>query len=351
MAEGLDSNRAGATSAEGGAAPAAAHPARLASESPTCLNCGAALTGRFCPECGQPAHVHRTLSALFHDLLHGVLHLEGRIWRTLPLLAWRPGVLTRRYIAGERARFVSPVALFLFSVFLMFAVFNLVGGPIETVDPEESRSARVEIARALALERQQLQRLEQGHEEELRKGHAGHAAAFVPQIATARQAVAALESIPMATAPRPELTTGVAREWRSALAEKIRANPSLAFYKVQNNAYKLSWLLIPASLPFLWLLFPSRRHPLYDHAVFVTHSLSFATLLLVALSLVGALVGRGDWAEIAIAAIMPAHMYRHLRGAYGLSRLGALLRTVLLAAFAAATLVLFVLLLLALIAG
>ena len=39
-----------------------------------------------------------------HDLLHGVLHFEGKIWRTLPLLAWRPGELTRRYIDGERAQ-------------------------------------------------------------------------------------------------------------------------------------------------------------------------------------------------------------------------------------------------------
>ena len=36
---------------------------------------------------------------------------KGKIWRTLPMLAWRPGELTRRYIEGERARFVSPMAL------------------------------------------------------------------------------------------------------------------------------------------------------------------------------------------------------------------------------------------------
>jgi hypothetical protein len=54
-----------------------------------CLNSGAALTGPFCHQCGQHAHVHRTLSAFFHDLLHGVLHFEGKIWRTLPLLAPR----------------------------------------------------------------------------------------------------------------------------------------------------------------------------------------------------------------------------------------------------------------------
>ena len=60
--------------------------------------------------------------------ISGALNFEGKIFKTLPLLAWRPGNLTRRYIDGERARFVSPLALFLFSVFLLFATFQLAGG-------------------------------------------------------------------------------------------------------------------------------------------------------------------------------------------------------------------------------
>ena len=56
-----------------------------------------------------------------------MLHLDGKFWRTLPLLAWRPGELTRRYVHGERAKFVSPMAMFLFSVFLMFAVLSIYG--------------------------------------------------------------------------------------------------------------------------------------------------------------------------------------------------------------------------------
>ena len=80
------------------------------------------------------------LRAFFHDLLHGVLHFEGKIWRTLPMLAWRPGELTRRYIDGERASFVSPIALFLFSVFLMFAVGSLSGGLSPRIDPAAQRS-------------------------------------------------------------------------------------------------------------------------------------------------------------------------------------------------------------------
>ena len=90
-----------------------------------CLNCGTAVTGNYCPECGQAAHLHRSFAAIGHDLAHGVLHFEGKIFTTLPELALRPGQLTRRYIHGERAKFVSPFALFLFSAFLMYAIFSL----------------------------------------------------------------------------------------------------------------------------------------------------------------------------------------------------------------------------------
>lgn len=89
-----------------------------------CLNCDTPLVGAYCHQCGQQGHLHRTLSAIWHDLAHGVLHFEGQIWHTLPLLLAKPGELTRRYIHGQRARFISPFALFLFAVFMMFAVYR-----------------------------------------------------------------------------------------------------------------------------------------------------------------------------------------------------------------------------------
>ena len=92
--------------------------------------------------CFSPGPAFRTLSAFWHDLLHGVFHFEGKIWRTLPMLAWRPGVLTRSYIEGKRATYVSPIALFLFSAFLLsrraawdlpFTLVTLVCGTIPLV--------------------------------------------------------------------------------------------------------------------------------------------------------------------------------------------------------------------------
>src|SRR5947208_7617507 len=116
-----------------------------------CLNCGAALSGPFCSQCGQHAHVHRTLSAFFHDFLHGVLHFEGKIFRTLPLLAWKPGELTRRYIDGQRASFVSPIALFLFCVFLMFSVIGLTSS-----SGHSKAKAQADAAKELSKDQQKL---------------------------------------------------------------------------------------------------------------------------------------------------------------------------------------------------
>lgn len=71
------------------------------------------------------------------------------------------------------------------------------------------------------------------------------------------------------------------------LLKKWNANPSLMLYKFEANGYKFSWLLIPFSIPFVWLLVAWRgRFKAYDHAIFVTYSLSFMSLLFITTSLI-----------------------------------------------------------------
>jgi len=91
-----------------------------------CANCDTPLAGQFCGNCGQNAHLNRTLGGVFHDFLHGITHFDGKTWKTLPMLLFRPGKLTRDYIESKRARYVAPVPLFLLVVFLMFFVFSFV---------------------------------------------------------------------------------------------------------------------------------------------------------------------------------------------------------------------------------
>ena len=136
-------------------------------------------------------------------------------------------------------------------------------------------------------------------------------------------------------------------KWLALPLTKSAQNPELLFYKLKNNAYKFSWALIPISMPFMWLLFPfNRRFRLYDHMVFVTYSLSFKTLLVVVAILFGA-VGLSAVAGL-LMLVPPVQMYRQLKGAYFLSRWGAMWRSVLLVSFASVTVGLFAALLFAL---
>lgn len=314
-----------------------------------CLNCGAPLSGAFCASCGQKAELHRTIRALMHDLLHGALHFEGKIWNTLPLLAWRPGALTRRYIEGERAKFVSPMALFLFSVFLMFAVFQALGvtAPSDVPPPN--------LDRAVSEVRQQAESEREEAEQALEQmaADAPDRAEAEQRLADANAALAGLGRVQVldfndstTQFSATEFGLGWADE---VLLSKWRENPGLMLYKLQANSYKFSWLLIPLSVPFVWLLFLWRRQfRAYDHAVFVTYSLSFMTLLFVVLSVLGALGATGGWLLLAFVIVAPLHLYKQLRGTYSLSRFSAAWRLVMLTGFILIILTMFLQLLLVL---
>ncbi|HEX8957896.1 MAG TPA: hypothetical protein VF798_16595, partial [Burkholderiaceae bacterium] len=95
-------------------------------------------------------------------------------------------------------------------------------------------------------------------------------------------------------------------------------NPELALYKLKNTTYKYSFMLVPISLPFLWLMFFWRRGiGMFDHAVFVLYSLCFMSLLFDGVMLAGMAGWSGLAANLAIW-VPPVHMFVQLRGAYGL---------------------------------
>lgn len=224
----------------------------------------------------------------------------------------------------------------------MFAVVSSLGAPTN-VNTDEIKG---EIAEDVSKAEQEIKTLEAKREKAL--------AAAEPTVAIDRQIVDVRKD---ARLMRELADRGLVRgsaaqvsddipKWLAAPLRRAAANPELLLYKVQNNAYKYSWALIPLSLPFMWLLFPfSSRFRAYDHIVFVTYSLAFMTLLVVVASLFHA-VGLGVVAGFVLL-LPPVHMYRQLKGAYGLRRWGTLWRTVMLISFAIAVAAIFTALLFA----
>lgn len=309
-----------------------------------CLNCGTALIGEHCHRCGQSAHVHRTIGSIFHDLLHGVFHFEGKIWRTLPMLVLHPGALTRRYVAGERARFVSPLALFLFSVFLMFAVWSAVGpGDLAESITEGWQKSDTHLADASRKTQATLTELEKQRAAAVAAGKP--VKAFDDEIAETRTNLSAIDRVATKVASKDAEkgpTSNLA--WINHAIAKVRTNPGLVVYKVQSASYKFSWVLILISTPFVALMFLwKRRFGLYDHAIFVTYSIGFMTLLTIVLELLAAIGGTGWLFGMLLTFAPPIHMFAQLRGAYGLSVFSALWRTMFLLMFASIALTTFIL--------
>ena len=351
-----------------------------------CPNCGATVDGAFCASCGQRAHLHRSLLHLGHDILHGVFHFEGKMWHTLPELFFHPGRLTRRYIDGERAKFVSPIALYLFTVFLMFGVFSFtassmfdstedsVAGDVIQQWKENNEEAKERTEDKVDAVREQLKEKELPTQKraELEKKLSDLQSAQVVMDALAKGDWAALQNIETnekakeaieeakatakAQAEKNASKTEAAKNhpkgagngltvngeqvdigWPALQkrfehgAKELKDNPALAFYKIKIASYKYSWALIPLSVPLMWLLFFWRRDiHLYDHAIFITYSISFMMMFLTLLTLLAAFGVSGAIWGTALGIVPPLHLYKQLRHTYNLSRFGAWTRLFLL---------------------
>lgn len=361
-------------------------PAHAVEGHGACANCGALIDGKFCANCGQPSHIHRSLLHMLEELLHGMLHFDTRAWRMVPYILFRPGTLTRSYVRGKRANYVSPLAMYLLAIFAMFFVFSLIGGSnVGVMTPHRRLEAAQKLADAEAKNlaqheakvRRLLERaLSASAEDKAGAGADAHEAQkdLAETQAAFKNARAALEARkadveaanpdPLAGKPALAAAPGVKVDGSGAFEaqdgetvyDAIRreakqgqidiktgwayldhqiqekaANPELFVYELQNTAYKYSFLLVPISLPFLWLMFAWKRGlTLFDHAVFILYSLSFVSLLMIILSLVSRMPGLPGWGAPLLVLGIPVHNYFQLKGAYALGWFSALWRTILL---------------------
>lgn len=101
-----------------------------------CANCDAELHGEHCYACGQPTKgLVRHFSSILGDFADTVFNVDGRIFRTLGPLLFKPGFLSLEYFAGRRVRYVSPVRLFVFTCLIAFLATRF------SVDPGDDATA------------------------------------------------------------------------------------------------------------------------------------------------------------------------------------------------------------------
>ncbi|WP_185194827.1 DUF3667 domain-containing protein [Chryseobacterium cheonjiense] len=123
-----------------------------------CLNCGHTVEERFCPHCGQEnIQPKQPFYYLFTHFIEDFTHYDGQFWKTIKYLLFRPGKLTKEYLAGKRQFYVAPVKLYIFISFITFFLPSLFSSSEEhenkelyTVNTTEKEKANKEkIAKIL----------------------------------------------------------------------------------------------------------------------------------------------------------------------------------------------------------
>ena len=102
----------------------------------SCSNCSTPLQGRFCHQCGQQIVAGLpSLKLLITTFWDDFIAFDNKLWRTVQAI-FVPGKLTSEWIAGKQARYISPMRMFAFLLFL-FALnmtFFSNTGSSETLD-------------------------------------------------------------------------------------------------------------------------------------------------------------------------------------------------------------------------
>jgi len=89
-------------------------------ESKECQNCGYKDSGNFCSNCGQSfTELNRPLKDILAEV-GDIVNLDSRIFRSIPPFLFKPGFLTREYLAGKRKKYMSPFRLYLLLSLLFF---------------------------------------------------------------------------------------------------------------------------------------------------------------------------------------------------------------------------------------
>lgn len=140
------------------AAAPARPPATTGPSATACQNCGAPLAGHYCARCGQrhEPHIH-SLPHFAAEAAETLTHADSRLWRTLSRLLASPGLLTREFMAGRRARHLPPFRLYVVVSLLYFVLiavlpdapapvrFNVGDAPTEEKNATTPNSACVDV--------------------------------------------------------------------------------------------------------------------------------------------------------------------------------------------------------------
>lgn len=278
-----------------------------------CLNCGDARSGRYCARCGQNnRNYRRSLGPMLWELIREAFEVDARILQTLKLLLFKPGSLSTEFSDNRRARYMSPVRLYLFTSFLFFLVVSF-AVPDTVYDDAllvvETDTA--EVAPAELLSDAEIAGLKaalrpgQGHrvDDILARSDASPSRNFLPMLArlvTSEDPLGPdVDSLAAPAVPlNPDPPGFLMRAFATSMVDLLH-DPDVFIQRMIGNMPIAMFFLLPFLALALKICYLRKRRFLIEHLVFAIHVQTFVFLALgAALLMPGGTLG--NWVRLAL---------------------------------------------------
>jgi len=234
-----------------------------------CLNCGSTQVDAFCARCGQRnVDMRIPVRDLALDAVEDGLSLDSRVARTVAPFLFRPGFLTVEWTSGRRARFSSPLRLYLLASFVFFLATGLVGdiGPTTRLgEPPDEATLRAVQGRLDAA------------------GIRAEVIAPVKDTGSGPQVIAGTEEQHRRLRARGWLGRTIDDRWRAFARMPREEAVSRVDAAIREWSPRVMFFLVPAAVAILALLW--RRRWISEHVVLSLHLHAFAFSVLTVLLL------------------------------------------------------------------
>ncbi|MDE2234224.1 MAG: DUF4286 family protein [Gammaproteobacteria bacterium] len=259
-----------------------------------CLNCGEALSGKFCANCGQQNHTHAApLLGVINDFFGNHFGFDTKFFHSILPLLFRPGFLSREYSAGRRARYINPLRLYFFSsLVFFFMAWSFAGSQLMRINdsangtnakPELSQSQRHKIEDNQYLSPQQKKSILDRTQNRI-QGAGSHGTSSDNDVNFNMFG----RSVQMS---KTELRTRMIRSFEADLP-------------------KLMFIFLPLVALLLKLFYIRSRRYYMEHLVFTLHNHAFVFIAMLVMVLTNSLAKHVAWAAA------PAHYFNVIVGWY-----------------------------------
>lgn len=323
-----------------------------------CLNCEFPLdkSDRYCPNCGQSNSTKKLkFDDFFSEFFSGLLAYDSRFQRTLRVLLFSPGKISKDYIRGKRMCYANPFRFYLSSSIIFFLIWGFTNSfdniqPIPDADEVareiEKDSIDANIPKLVATPMGNLN-LDSITQKQKQRNLKSYKEIYIPsgeldtlsylkagnkkfnifsrfyKEKSIRSAETAMDSLSYPQTNYNHWLYKKAVDWNT-----VKNNPGLFFNYFVNKLPFIIFFYLPVFALFIWLLYVRRPFNYMEHLIFAFH-VQTTFFIVYALALLLDYVFE-NWAFTIANLIFPFYLYKAMRNFYEQRRVKTIVKFALL---------------------